>query len=202
MQRLRCTFRGTELSSSLSRIPASLTRSYAAFLRGVNVGGANRLNMAELRDWMLDIGFQNVRSYIQSGNLVFRDPQVRTPAELEGSLQAGLRKRFSLEVPVLLRSQEELEALIAEAPFDPRTEAASHCYVTLLKTELPGAMELPEFRHPDRLMAGKRELYLYLPGGYGRTRWNNAFWEHRLAQPASTRNWQTLNVMLDLLREG
>lgn len=186
----------------MPRIAPSDTRPYAAFLRGVNVSGNKRLNMAELREWMLHSGYQNVRSYIQSGNLVFRALQARLPAELEAELQAGLRVRFSMEVPVLLRSREELQILISKAPFDPLTQPASHRYVTLLKNDLPPQAELPQIPAPDRLVPGKRELYLYLPGGYGRTRWNNTYWERRLAQPATTRNWQTLNVLLELLREG
>lgn len=183
----------------MSLIKTSDTRPFAAFLRGVNVAGKNRLNMAELRAWMLHGGFQNVRSFIQSGNLVFRAPVSGSAADLEDALQAGLRDRFSLEVPVLLRSPQELKTLISKAPFDPLNEPVAGRYVTLLKTEPPPVAELPEIPAPDRLAAGSRELYLYLPGGYGRTRWNNSFWERRLGQPATTRNWQTLNLMLDLL---
>jgi uncharacterized protein (DUF1697 family) len=173
-------------------------KAYAALLRGVNVG-KNKLAMPDLRALLTDLGGQDVRTYLQSGNAVFGHATT-DPAELARAIEYGLA-RLGVSSKVLLRTGKELAGVLAGNPYLEREPDPTKLHVTFL-ADAPAAdrtqrLQAPAGETADFSIAGK-EVYLHCPDGYGRTKLNNAFFERRLAQPATTRNWRTVTRLCEL----
>ena len=169
-----------------------LVTKSAAMLRAVNVGG-RKLAMADLRRMVEDLGGQEVATYLQSGNVVFSGPK-RLGVELE----AVLRKDLGFEVPVLVRSGPQLAAIVAANPFDA---AGAMLSVTLLAATPPKSAVTaidPDGFGDDRFVVSGTEIYLHTPGGYGRSKLNNTFWERKLGVQATTRNWNTMLALAEM----
>lgn len=170
--------------------------TYAVLLRGVNVGGRT-LKMADLRALLDALGYEAVRTYLQSGNAVLTTPKgtPRVATEIEGALAAEL----GAEVAVLVRTHAELTAILAANPFaedDPTTLHATFLSGPVDEGRLVG-LEAERYR-PDEWRLGDGVLYLRCPEGYGRTKLHNSFWERRLRLVATTRNWRTVNQLAEL----
>jgi uncharacterized protein (DUF1697 family) len=162
-----------------------------ALLRGVNVGG-RKLPMAELRDLLQRLGHENVRTYIQSGNVVFDTKG--TSARLRGGLERAIDDTFGLDVTVLLRSPAELAKVVQKNPY------GGEAYVTFLDG-VPDKKRVatldPAAYAPDEFRVAGQEVFVRCPNGYGRTKINNTFFETKLATRATTRNWNTVETLLD-----
>jgi uncharacterized protein (DUF1697 family) len=162
-----------------------------ALLRGVNIGG-RKVPMAALRDVFEQLGHGNVRTYIQSGNVVFdaTGPGPRVRAAIEDAI----RRAFGLDVTVLLRTPAELAKVTAQNPY------GEDAYVTFLDgvpdRNRVAALDPAPFA-PDEFRVIGQEVYLRCPNGYGRTKVNNTFFEKKLATRATTRNWRTVETLLD-----
>lgn len=165
---------------------------YAGLLRGVNVGG-NRLAMPDLRRIVTDLGGSDVETYLQSGNVVFRGPK-RIGDQLEQALldQLGVRSQ------VLLRSHAELQAVVEASPYAAGGKVVS---VTFLDAK-PAKTKVDEIDADaygdDEFTVIGREVYLHTPGGYGRSKLGNSFWEKKLGVKATTRNWNTVEALTEL----
>ena len=159
---------------------------YAALLRGVNVGG-NKLAMPDLARIVEELGGRHVQTYLQSGNLVYSGTKKVTVA-----LEQALLEELGVRSPVLVRSGRELATVVAAKPYAGDGKAVS---VTFL-ADRPAAQALaaidPSAYGTDRFAATGREIYLYTPDGYGRSKLNNSFWERKLSTVATTRNWNTV----------
>jgi uncharacterized protein (DUF1697 family) len=176
-------------------------KAYISILRGINVGGARPVKMEELVKVYRDLGFSEVRTYIQSGNVVFRGED-RPARELAEEISGAIRMRFALDVPVIVLDKNKLEMILADNPFLPGKESESDkLHITLL-AEVPGESALKNLENvnylPDEFSARGRAVYLYCPDGYGRTKLNNGFFEKKLKVEATTRNLRTLNELLKM----
>lgn len=165
---------------------------YAALLRGVNVGG-NSLAMTDLTRLVEELGGRDVATYLQSGNIVYSGPK-RVARELEAALLAELGVRS----PVLVRSGTDLARVVAGKPFAAEGKAVS---VTFLAGRAePKAVSAidPSAFGEDRFAVEGTEIYLHTPGGYGRSKLTNSFWERKLATTATTRNWNTVVALAEM----
>lgn len=166
---------------------------YLALLRGINVNGHRLIPMADLRRLCADLGYADVQTFIQSGNVVLTAP---APAgEVAVALGAAIAARFGFDVPVVVLSLAELEALHSANPFVLEDLEPRALHVTVF-AEAPSAdraqaLDWERFR-PERGAVAGRWLYLYCPNGYHTARLNNGFFERTLGVPATTRNWQTI----------
>ncbi|MBV9292295.1 MAG: DUF1697 domain-containing protein [Frankiales bacterium] len=169
---------------------------HVALLRAVNVGG-RKLPMADLRNILTDLGATAVRTYVQSGNVVFDSPAV-TADKLAGALT----RHCGFEVRVLLRSAADLRRVVAKPPLDG-PETAWH--VTFLAAT-PAAAAVraldPSAYGEDTFRVVGKEVYLRTPGGYGRTKLTNALFEKKLAVAATTRNWRTVTTLAEMAADG
>ena len=175
--------------------------TWVAMARSVNVGGRNRLPMADFREVLAGLGFAGVRTYLQSGNAVFT---ARGPApRLARSIEERLRAECGLEVPVVVRSGAALERVLASTPFAAFVAEPTTVHVTFL-SEMPdpGAVQALADRPPvsgdDRLEVIGSEVHLHCPGGYGETKLTNAFVERALGVSATTRNWRSVTALAAL----
>jgi uncharacterized protein (DUF1697 family) len=175
-----------------------------ALLRGVNVGGRNRLPMAELRTLVETLGFGSVQTYVQSGNLVFTGSG--SPTKVAASLEAGISDTFGLEVPVIVRTARQLARILGANPFagpgvDPRTLHVTFLDGSPTPERAAGLAETASDAHQvasfgdDRFEAAGTDIFLHCPGGYGTTKLNNTFFEHRTGRVATTRNWRTVTTL-------
>ncbi len=170
-----------------------------ALLRGVNVAGRRRVTMAQLLAVCAEAGLVDASTYLQSGNVVFSHP----PGTGE-TLGATLGTRLAVDVVpgvvVVVRSASELAGVVAGQPFGDARDPA-HLHVTFLATSPEAARVAalgPVVRDGDGFALRGRDVYLHCPNGYGRTTFNNAFFERRLKVDATTRNWKTVTALAAL----
>ena len=182
---------------------SSKSAIHVALLRGVNVGGKNRLPMAELSAMFERAGCTDVRTYIQSGNVVFGASE-RVAAQVGAQVSAALAKQLGLRVPLVLRSAEELRAVAANNPFLRELherEELKRLHVAFLKrvpTASARAALDPERSPPDRFFARGRELYLCCPNVMARTKLTNDYLDRTLGSVSTVRNWNTVLALCEL----
>ncbi|MFF4535656.1 DUF1697 domain-containing protein [Streptomyces aureus] len=173
-----------------------MTTTYAALLRGINVGGAKKVPMAELRTLMEGLGYGDVRTYLQSGNAVFSSAggdEDSLAAELSGAIE----KHFGFAVGVLVRDHAQLRAVREACPFPAAELEAKQLHVTYLSHPVDAerfASVDPAAFLPEEFRLGDRALYLYAPDGLGRSKLAEALAKPRLLKGllATTRNWNTV----------
>ncbi|MFC3504688.1 DUF1697 domain-containing protein [Micromonospora krabiensis] len=173
---------------------------YVALLRGVNVGTV-RLAMADLRRLVTDLGHTDVRTYLQSGNVVFASG-VRDAGRLAAGIERALADELGLTVPVLVRSARELAALAGGNPYAAREDDPTKLLVAFLadapEPAAVAALTVPGGEEVDFTVTG-REVYLHYPKtGYGRSKFTNAYLEKKLGVVATTRNWRSVRALADL----
>jgi uncharacterized protein (DUF1697 family) len=172
-------------------------------LRGINVSGQKKVPMAELREMFAGLKFANVRTYIQSGNVIF-DSKETDEAALAKKISKKILSQFGFEVPVVIRTEKELSDTLKKNPFiKEKNIQEERLYITFLENEavkeLADKLKLPE-GSTDRFVISGREIYLYCPGGYGETKLSNNFFESKLKVKATTRNWRTSNELLKMMQ--
>jgi uncharacterized protein (DUF1697 family) len=175
--------------------------THFSLLRGINVSGQKTIHMADLKNLYEALGFSDVRSYVQSGNVVFAAANP-DPATLAASIEAQIRQTFGFDVSVFVRSAPDFQGLLKANPFlHGRSEDPARLHVTFLYA-LPAAVKLSALEKPaagnDEFLIAGREIFLFCPDGYGRTKLSNAFFERKLAVPATTRSWNTVNALLQM----
>ncbi len=172
---------------------------YAALLRGVNVGGKTKVPMAALRSAVEGLGFDDVTTYVQSGNVVFRAGS-QPEASIVRTLERTIGRTFDLEVSVLVRTAGQLVRIEKENPYLARRRDPATLHVTFLAARPSAAArgELPRGIGADELTVRGREVYLWCPNGYGRTKLTNGWFEQRLRTRATTRNWRTVVTLTEL----
>jgi uncharacterized protein (DUF1697 family) len=164
-----------------------------ALLRGINLGGKRRVAMADLRALLEALGYGDVRTLLQSGNAVFTARRANVRRELE----AALAKRFGMEIDVVLRTMDELRAVVDADPFGAEVTDPRRYFVVFVegKADVSGldGVELG----PDRFVAGEREIYAWCPEGMQGSRLMRELGKPRLARTATVRNWSTVTKLLE-----
>lgn len=173
--------------------------TYIALLRGINVGGKKKIKMAELRQQLAVLGFENIRTYIQSGNIAFETSLTDTKA-LAQQIKANIFENYGFEVPTLVVPQSEIYDILKNNPFLNDEIDIKLLHVTMLydvpSTELAEAIDFESENDKYRIVG--KNVYLYFPNGYGRTKLTNNFFEQKLKTSATTRNWKTMKKLATL----
>ena len=172
--------------------------THISLLRGINVGGNKKIRMAELKALYESLGFSNVSTYVQSGNVVFDADSVDTPA-LIARIEAAIAERFGFDVAVLLRTADDLRRILDGNPF-PGVEPAKLHALFLAAAPAPAVAEtlaVPTVDGEEWRLTGQ-ELYLHYPNGSGRSKMTGAFFERKLGMAASARNWNSVNALYAL----
>lgn len=174
---------------------------WVALLRGVNVGGSNRLPMAEFRTSVETLGYADVVTYIQSGNVVFRSHE--TEATIVQRLAGVLADRHRLTVPVVARRASELAGLAERHPFAGAEIEPQLLHVAFLD-RVPDLTDGPEADRwlPDRWAVDGRELFLAYPSGSGRSRMTIDQFERPWGVAATARNLNTISKLAELAAAG
>ncbi len=162
-----------------------------ALLRGINLGAKRRVPMADLRDLMEELGYTDVRTVLQSGNIVFTG--TRTTAR--GKLEKALKDRFGFEIDVVLRTAGELQKIADHDPFADEADDPKRYFVIF--TEGKVSPPADEDWSPDRLHVGKRELYAWCPDGMQGSKLMKALGKPGIADTVTVRNMATVRKLLD-----
>jgi uncharacterized protein (DUF1697 family) len=173
--------------------------TYLALLRGINVGGHAAVSMADLRATFVDMGYDDARTYIQTGNVLFST--TGSAAALQSAVEEALETRFGLSITVMLRTRAQLAAVVGANPLATGGRDPAKLHVTFLASKPPSSRlssldAAPS--GPDELEVVGREVYLHCPDGYGRTKLTNTFFERTLGVPATTRNWKSVTTLAQL----
>lgn len=173
--------------------------TWVALLRAINLGTRNRIPMAELRRVFEEIGCEDVRTYIASGNVVFaRDASERSA--LAETIEDAVESAFGFRSTVILRTGDEVRAVAEKHPFG---EDTSHSHVTFL-TEEPDEAAVARLGSldvaPDRFVISGADVFVHYPGGVQGSRLTNAVLERELGVRGTTRTWRTVDRLADLAR--
>lgn len=171
---------------------------FALLLRGVNVGGHNRLPMRDLATILTELGCTSVATYIQSGNAVF-DAASRTAKTLPEAVSAAIEARLGFRPPVTLRTRDELDSVLAHCPFATPQESVHVAFLAAQPTADAIAALDPERFAPDAFEVRGREVYLYYPNGVGRSKLTNEYLDRTLRTTSTVRNWRTVEMLASML---
>jgi uncharacterized protein (DUF1697 family) len=166
-----------------------------ALVRGINVGGHKKIAMADLRALLQTLGFADVKSLLQSGNLVFRNDR-RSSAHVERLLETESAKRFALEADFFVRTAEEWNRLVTENPFRKEAQRDPGHMVLMCLKAAPEDTDIKALQAaiagPEIVRANGRHLYAVFPDGIGPSRLTNAVIERTLRTRGTARNWNTV----------
>ena len=178
--------------------------THIALLRGINVGGHRSVGMTDLRDFLTKLGFDDARSLLQSGNVVFGS-RARTGAELERFLEGESVKRFGIEIDFFVRAPEEWKSMIRQNPFRKEAELDPARLVVMLLKSPPRPEDVTALQQAisgrEIVQAKGRHLYAFYPDGQGRSRLTNAVIERKLGR-CTGRNWNTVLKLALLAKSG
>jgi uncharacterized protein (DUF1697 family) len=173
---------------------------FISLLRGINVGGHKRIGMADLVQLCKTLGFDNVRTYLQSGNVLFESPD-QDPGRLSDMISENISAKFGFSVNVIIRTSDELRRIILANPFAKEGLDSGKYHVTFLSDIPSEAFQGSRMKGKDgldRYVIIEREVYLFCPNGYGRTKLSNTFFEKKPGVFATTRNWKTVNTLAEM----
>jgi uncharacterized protein (DUF1697 family) len=170
-----------------------------AMLRGINLGLNRRIPMADLRQLLGEAGFEDVQTYVQSGNIALT--ATAKPAELENELAALIEQRFGFAVPVVVRSWRQLSAVVERDPIPDAADRPKLYQVTFLATK-PSAAAVTRLRElareSERVAFAGREIYTFHPDGVAGSKLSLAIVSKVLGAAATSRNWTTVNRLLEM----
>ncbi len=173
-----------------------------ALLRGINLGRARKVAMADLRRWLGELGYADVRTLLQSGNAIFASD--RKPAELEREISKRLEEELGFAVACLIRDHAELQRVVDGDPFGDIVTNRSRYSVAFLSGP-PKKARLatldPAAYEPELFHFGKREIYLWYPEGLHNSRLNRELTERNLGVVITIRNWNTVTKLAALTLE-
>ena len=174
---------------------------YIALLRGINVSGQKKILMADLRKLLSELGLENVKTYIQSGNVLFNTK--RTSIEkLETRIHNAIKNHYGFNVDVIVKKPKELKEILNTCPFNEEKKHKS--YFTMLHT-LPDkklVKEASQKQYPgEEYHIIKNCIYFYCVTGVGKAKFNTNFFEQKLNTTSTTRNYNTMMKLLSLSTE-
>ncbi|WP_445712689.1 DUF1697 domain-containing protein [Flavobacterium sp.] len=176
-------------------------KTHLALLRGINVSGHNMIKMDALKTVLENAGFQNVQTYIQSGN-VFVDSEEEHGASVGFKIKQEIFKELGLEVPVVVISKEDLEACFKNNSYlKEKDYDTKKLYVAFISKELSSGalndLKISQFK-PDEAAIDKSRIYIKYAVGAGKTRLDQKYIEKKLNVTATIRNWNTVTTLLEM----
>ena len=175
-------------------------QTFISLIRGINVGGHKKIKMAELREHYADLGFQNIRSYIQTGNLLFETKKT-DKAEIIKMIEEKIVAVYGFEAKVILRTLEEYDQALANNPFLEKQEDLKKLIVMFAGDPIPEDWreKLPTYPNStDEIAVIGSEVYLHCPDGYRDTKYGNSVIEKKLKIHATARNWRSAMKIRDI----
>jgi uncharacterized protein (DUF1697 family) len=176
-------------------------QTYISFLRGINMGGNKKVSIQDLKKIYESLGFNEVKTFGLSGNVIFKSKEEK-PSTLAGKIERKLKEVLGFEIVVLIRTKEELEKIIKANPFSKLSKEELSKVAVAFLSEIPSKDNLGEIDKikdiSEKFIIANREIYLFFPNGYGRTKLTNNFFEKKLKVRATTRTLRVTNKLMNL----
>lgn len=179
---------------------------YISILRGINVGGNRKILMKDLKELYQNLGFQNVQTYIQSGNVIF-DTDNLNQIDISQQLEKAIFEKYDFEVPVIIRTKEELLNIQSSNPFvkneEEKQNKLDNLHLTFLE-EVPTTENIEKVKEIESTILDKFEIienniFVFCEGKYHTSKLTNNFFEKKLKTKATTRNWKTIEKLTELM---
>jgi uncharacterized protein (DUF1697 family) len=174
--------------------------TYVALLRGINLGSRRRIAMSRLRELCEELGYPGAITHLQSGNVVITG-KTKKPETVARAIEKKIASDLDMQVDVIVRTRDELAAVVERNPMPGRTGEPAKLHVTFL-SKTPDPARVAEIDaaayEPDAFQVVDREIYLWYANGVQGTRLGNDFWEKRLGVSGTARNWNTVTKLLSL----
>ena len=182
----------------------TLMTTYISILRGINVSGHKLVKMDALRKLYENLGFLNVTTYVQSGNVIFTSNDIELH-EIERKISQQIEKEFGFEVPIIALTADKLKSVIENNPFLKDSDKDhAFLHVTFLSS-IPDHYDAKAIENKKQegedVSFSDNAVYLHCPNGYGRTKLTNNFLEAKLKVGATTRNWKTTNELFKIAQK-
>ena len=177
---------------------------HLALLRGINVSGHNMIKMDALKSMLEKIGFQNIQTYIQSGN-VFLETEDENPQSVGFTIKQEIVKQLGFDVPTIVINKSDLEKCLTNNPFFKEKDIdTKKLYVAFISKELNNNalndLKISQFKPDEAFIDGNR-IYMKLETGAGNTKLTQKYIEKKLNVTATSRNWNTVNKLLEMFEE-
>ena len=177
--------------------------TYISILRGINVGGNRKILMADLKNIYSDLKFKNIRTYIQSGNVIFDSPNTNENSIIEETLQNAIHNTYGFEVKVIVRTNKELIDIFNNNPFLSNDNLdLKKLYLSFLKEE-PSKDKLLNISQidtsPDLYNISGKDIFIYCNSKFSDCKITNLFFEKQLKVPVTTRNWNTISKLHQMI---
>ena len=173
-------------------------KTFIALLRGINVSGHNIIPMVKLREALTESGLKDVRTYIQSGNVIFESDK-NSKKELSELIENTIDNRFGYEVPVLVIEPETIKHILDRCPFEHDKKEKSYFTLLYSRPESAGVEDLESISYPDEeFVIDDSVIYYYCSAGYGKAKFSNKLVERKLSTKATSRNYRTMMKLLSL----
>ena len=171
---------------------------YIALLRGINVSGQKKIPMADLRELLTKSGLEDVQTYIQSGNIIFKSSE-EDKVELELKIHKAIKSHFGFEVPVLVMKPEALQHIFDACPFPKEQKEKSYFMMLFSKADEALVDSVSKLSYPNEAFKiTDNAIYFYCAVGYGKAKFSNNFFERKLKVTATARNYKTMVKLVKL----
>ncbi len=179
--------------------------AFVSLFRGINVGGNHQVQMDALKELHRSLGLQSVRTYIQSGNVVFTSEE-KDLALLAQRIEENFERRFGFHSEVMVRSTVELEEIVARNPFQRQQGKETKWIVVMFLKDHPAEAAqqdlLTAYAGPEEIHVIGKEAHIYYPEGIGRSKLTGAFIEKKWKVLGTARNWNTITKILAMMHDG
>ncbi|MFK8006001.1 MAG: DUF1697 domain-containing protein [Saprospiraceae bacterium] len=175
---------------------------YISILRGINVGGKRKILMADLKELYKSLGFENIITYIQSGNVIFESKKKNNNNVFTRKIKEAIFEKYGFDVPVIIRSVKEIKSIVKNHPFEKKEGCQIENLCLTFLSEIPTAENLEKINTydyaPDLFQIIEDNAFIFIQGKYHQSKLTNNFFEKKLKVSATTRNWKTVNKLLEL----
>jgi uncharacterized protein (DUF1697 family) len=174
---------------------------YVIFLRAVNVGGTGIIKMSDLKSALEDHGFTEVKTFINSGNIIFMSTENKEATRI--AIKDIIAKRFNLNIELIVKTQQELENILASDPYAPGEEEKSRRLVAMMSGKIDDRLSSTlrdDKRVTENYYIKDDLLYIYYLNGAGKSKLSTSYIEKKLGLYSTSRNWNTLEKMLELMK--
>ena len=170
------------------------------------MAGHNKIQATELSALYHKMGFKDVRTYIQSGNVIFSLDEKTDINRVESEIESAILKKFNYNIPVLIRTISEINKVISENPFIDEMNFDPSRLAVIFLHEMPSGEQVEKVKNvdypPDKFKIIGKEIFIYCPNGFGKTKLYTNFFENKMKVTGTARNWKTINNLLEIALEG
>lgn len=176
--------------------------TYITLLRGVNMTGHNSIKMTDLTVLYRKLGFSDAETYIQSGNVILRCTDDLQVSVISGKIEKAIFDKFNYTVPVMVRSVKEMKEILTSNPFitekkfDPSKMAVIFLYEQVSEIQIQKVINIDY--PPDKFKIMGKEIFIWCPNGFGRTKLYTNFFEKKMGVTGTARNWKTVTTILQI----